>query len=454
MRTTILLIAVALCLLWASGTDSGDWPMWGGSGDRNMVSSMSAAPTAWDLQSKKNVKWMAQLGSQTYGNPVVAGGQVYVGTNNELERNPKEAGDRGVLLCLRKSDGAFQWQHTSPLLAAGNAVDWPQTGTCSSPLVEGDRLWYVSNRCELVCLDARGDGKGGARVIWTFDMMKETGSRPHNKASSSPAAYGDLVFAAPSNGREESHARVPSPKAPSLIAVDKRTGKLVWQANSVGGRILDGQWSSPAVALIGGVVQVVLGEGDGWVRSYEAQTGKKLWEFDTNAKDAAWPKTRNTLIATPVIWHDRVYIANGQDPENGPGPGHLFAIDATRRGDITAAGLVWRYDGLKRSLSTVAVANGLVFAADIAGFLHCVDAETGKPYWQHDMLAVVWGSPMVVGGNVYLGDEDGDIAILAAAKEKKLIGEMSMGSTVYSTVVPANGKLFIANRNQLWALGQ
>jgi outer membrane protein assembly factor BamB len=452
MRPTIVLCALGLCLLWASDPGGGDWPMWGGSGDRNMVSAMTGAPTSWDLKTRKNVKWMAELGSQTYGNPVVAGGHVYVGTNNELERNKKETGDRGVLMCFREADGAFLWQHTSEPLEAGSAVDWPQTGVCSSPVVEGDRLWYVSNRCELICLGTEGDGKGGPLVHWRFDMMKETGAKPHNKASSSPATYGDLVFAATSNGRDESHERVPSPKAPSLVAVNKATGKLVWQANSVGDRILDGQWSSPAVARIGDAVQVVIGEGDGWVRSYEAQTGNKLWEFDTNAKDAVWPKTRNTLIATPVIWHDRVYIANGQDPENGPGPGHLFAIDATKRGDITTSGQVWRYDGLKRSLSSAAVANGLVFAADIAGFLHCVDAETGTPYWTHDMLAEVWGSPMVIGGNVYLGDEDGDIAILAAAKEKKLIGEMSLGSTVYSTAVAAHGTLFLTNRNQLWAL--
>ncbi len=454
MKPTALLPALLLFLLRASGPAGGDWPMWGGAGDRNMVSAMTGAPISWDVESKKNVKWIAQLGSQTYGNPVVAGGQVYVGTNNELARNPKEPGDRGVLMCFRASDGAFLWQHTSEPLEAGSAVDWPQTGGCSSPVVEGDRLWYVSNRCELVCLDTRGDGIGGPRVVWKFDMIQTVKSSPHNKASSSPAVYGDLVFAATSNGRDENHERVPSPKAPSLIALDKRTGKLVWQANSVGDRILDGQWSSPAVASIAGVVQVVIGEGDGWVRGYEAQTGKKLWEFDTNAKAAVWPRTRNTLIATPVIWHDRVYIANGQDPENGPGPGHLFAIEASRRGDITATGRVWRYDGMKRSLSTVAVANGLVFAADLAGFLYCIDAETGRPYWSHDMLAGVWGSPMVVGGNVYLGDEDGDVAILAAAREKKLIGEMNMGSTVYSTVVPAQGGLFVASRNQLWALGQ
>ena len=68
------------------------------------------------------------------------------------------------------------------------------------------------------------------------------------------------------------------------------------------------------------------------------------------------------------------------------------------------------------------------------------------------MLAAVWGSPIVINGKVYLGDEDGDVVVLEAAKEKKLIGEMNMGSSVYATAVPAHGTLFLMNRNQLWAL--
>jgi len=190
------------------------------------------------------------------------------------------------------------------------------------------------------------------------------------------------------------------------------------------------------------------------VRSYDAVTGKKLWEFDLNPKNTAWPKTRNEVIATPVIWQNKVYIANGQDPENGEGAGHLYAIDAARRGDITATGRLWQYDKIRRSISTVAIYNGLLFAADFSGFLHCLDAATGAPFWTHDMLAAVWGSPMVINGEVYLGDEDGDVVVLEAAKAKKLIAEMNMGSSVYSTAVPAGGTLYVMNRSQLWALAE
>ena len=452
--------------LHASDPANGDWPMWGGTPDRNMVSSMKGLPVDWDVKSKKNVKWVADLGSQSYGNPVVAGGMVFVGTNNELLRDKAQAGDRGVLMAFRESTGEFVWQHAHPKLESGRANDWPFQGVASSPLVIGERLYYVSNRGVVFCLDIQGfrdnendgakdeklTGAGDADVVWAFDMLEEVGSYPHNLSNSSPVAFGDLIFVSTSNGQDESHVNIPSPKAPAIIAVNKDTGKLAWEDNSVGDKILHGQWSTPSVGRIGGVDQVVSAQGDGWVRGYEALTGKKLWEFDTNPKDSTWPRTRNELIATPVIVGDRVYIGNGQDPEHGEGVGHFYVIDATKRGDITQSGLVWTYDKVRRSISTAAVADGLVYISDFSGYLHCLDAATGQPYWVHDMLAAIWGSPFVVDGRVYLGDEDGDIAVLVHGKKKEVLAEMNMGSAVYGTITPANGAIIINNRNQLFSL--
>src|SRR5437879_5825969 len=110
------LLLTAICLLppaapvEASDPGGGDWPMWGGTPDRNMISNMKGLPVSWDVKDKKNVKWVAALGSQSYGNPVVAGGQVYVGTNNEALRDPKVTGDKGILMAFRESDGEFLWQ--------------------------------------------------------------------------------------------------------------------------------------------------------------------------------------------------------------------------------------------------------------------------------------------------------------------------------------------------------
>ncbi|MGE3344174.1 MAG: PQQ-binding-like beta-propeller repeat protein [Vicinamibacterales bacterium] len=467
--------AVVVCALAAAASSTGagkgvtEWPMWGGSPDRNMVSDATGMPTTWDVKTGQNIKWVAALGSQSYGNPVVAGGVVLVGTNNEATRDPKQAGDRGVLMAFRESNGEFLWQATYPKLSSGRANDWPFQGIASSPLVIGEIAYFVSNRGIVHAVDIHGfhDGENDGvvkdeelkgthdpDVIWQFDMMEEVGAFPHNLANSSPVVFENMIYVSTGNGQDESHVNIPSPNAPAIIALDRVTGELVWEDASPGDRILHGQWSTPTIATIGGVTQAIHGQGDGWIRGYNAKTGEKLWEFDTNPKDAVWPKTRNEIIGTPVAVGDVVYIANGQDPEHGEGIGHLYAIDATKRGDITQSGRLWHYDKIRRSISTASVKDGIIYHPDFSGFLHALDAKTGEVLWTHDMFAAMWSSTMVMDGKVYLGDEDGDVTIFQHGREKKVLGEVNMGSSVYSTPVTANGTMFIMTRNNLYAIAQ
>jgi hypothetical protein len=148
----------------------GDWPQWGGTRLRNNSSGVTGLPDTWkpgkfdrktgtwDKATSKNIRWVSNLGSQTYGNPVVAGGRVYVGTNNgsgHIARYPSEI-DLGCLLCFDEKTGELLWQHSSEKLITGRVHDWPLQGICCSPLVEGDRLWFVTNRGEVRCLDAKG----------------------------------------------------------------------------------------------------------------------------------------------------------------------------------------------------------------------------------------------------------------------------------------------------------
>ena len=446
----------------------GDWPMWGNTLTRNMVSDATGLPAEWDTDTGLNVKWVAALGSASYGNPVVADGKIFIGTNNELMRAPDVAGDKGIVMAFRESDGKFLWQMVHDKLESGQVNDWPFQGICSSPTVDGDRLYYVSNRGEVVALDTEGflDGENDGLftdevragevdgdVVWSFDMIGQLDVFPHNMTSSSPAVYEDLVIVNTSNGRDE-EGHLPSPHAPDLIALDKHTGELVWRASPLGEQVLHGQWSSPAVAEIDGVMQVVIGQGDGWVRGFEVTTGSMLWEFDTNPIDAEYPRTRNNIISTPVIWENKVFVANGQDPENGEGRGRLHAIDATQRGNVTESGLVWRVEEIRRSLSTAAIHDGLLYLADFSGFFRCFDVSTGEEVWMYDTFAAVWGSPLVADSKVYLGDEDGDVIVLRVGREMEELAEMNLGSSIYGAPVVANGVLYINTRSELYALVQ
>ncbi|MDA0838398.1 MAG: PQQ-binding-like beta-propeller repeat protein [Planctomycetota bacterium] len=465
-----------LITLFITTLQADDWPMWGLTRGRNLAVPGTNVPTSWDVKTGKNIKWVAELGSQTYNNVSVAGGKLFIGTNNQAEKNPQVVGDRGVVMCFNEADGKFIWQAAHPKLPTGRVNDWPEQGICSIPLIDGDRLFYVSNEARIVCADVNGflddenDGpytsekatsKIDVDIVWELDMMDELAVFPHNLATCSIVDDGgDLLFVVTSNGVDEAHLVVPSPRAPDFICVDKKTGKVVWEDNPVSDRILHGEWSNPAYGIMGGKPQVVFAGGDGVVYSYEPKTGKQIWKFDCNLKDSKWilggRGTRNNIIATPVIYKDHVYIGVGQDPEHGEGPGHLYCIDGTKTGDVTKSGKVWHFGDEKfnRTMSTCAITDdGLLFITDLSGFLYCLDAKTGKQHWRHDLLAAVWGSVLVVDGKVIIGDEDGDLEILEAKKTKKVLFETNMGNAVYSTPVFVNNTLYIANRNKLYAIG-
>jgi outer membrane protein assembly factor BamB len=295
---------------------------------------------------------------------VVSGGKVFIGTNNGAGTEAPKQGveDLSRLLCFDAATGKVLWQYSSPKLPSGRVHDWPQVGLCSTPFIDGSRLWVVTNRCTVVCLDVEGfrdnenDGtvqnessksENAADVIWEFDMMKELGVRPLHQAVSSITCAGELLLLNTSNGPDESYVKIPAPDAPSFVALNRNTGQLIWQDNSPGKNLLGGQCpgSSPAVGTLDGVPQAIFAGGDGWLYSFDVrgiQNGKSelLWRFDCNPKQSVWKLggqgTRNTLVATPVICDGLVYIAVGRNPEQGEGPGHLWCIDPSKRGDISA----------------------------------------------------------------------------------------------------------------------
>ena len=298
------------------GVGANDWAQWGGSSIRNNTPEAKNIPIdwnpgdfdpehgAWKNDQAKNIKWVAQLGSTSHGGPIVANGKVFVGTNNGaayLKRYPADT-DLGTLICFDEKDGKFLWQDSNEKLPTGRLNDWPLQGICSTPLVEGHRLWYVSNRGEVKCLGTEGfralkhDGSTNsvllrlmhqrravldknpnaiwetdkeADVIWVLDMMKQLGTRQHNQCRSSMTAAGDVLFVNTSNGVDEAHVKLQAPNAPTLIAIDKNTGAVLWTDNSPGENVLHGQWSSPTYAVIGGQPQVIFAAGDGWLYSFD-----------------------------------------------------------------------------------------------------------------------------------------------------------------------------------------
>ena len=510
----------------AAAKDAGDghsWPLFGGTVARNLVNTVEVGlPTTWDARADggQNVKWSTELGSKAYGGPVIAGGKIFIGTNNQQPRDKKVEGDKGILMCFEEADGKFLWQAVHDKLQAGRVNDWPLEGICSSPVVEGNRLYYVSNRCEVICADVDGyregktepthpayKGEGKAGIVWRLDMIGKLNVFPHNLAVCSPLIVGDTLFVITSNGVDEGHINIPSPSAPSFIALDKKTGKVLWTDNSPsvnlvkarakgdqnvdikalvnkGLLLMHGQWSNPVYAEPNGKPVIIFPGGDGWVRGFNPADGKLLWKFDCNPKNSIYKlggeATRNDFVSTPVVWENKLYIGVGQDPEHDKGVGHLWCIDITKEPanpekDLSPvgdnfdpkapankdSGLVWHYGGptredddkyernyyFGRTMSTCAIKDGLLYTGEYDGVVHCIDARTGKQYWEHDMGADTWSSPYWVDGRVYIGNEKGVMHIFEHGKEKKLLGKVEMSGKIRATPVAANGVLYVVTEN-------
>lgn len=515
---------------------AGEWPMWGGSPHRNHVAS-GRMPPDWDLKTGRNVLWNAPLGTQTYSSPVVSDGKVFIGTNNGANLDPRLATvqDLSRLLCLDQTTGKLLWQYASEKLPTGRVHDWPYAGLCSTACVIGDRLWVLTNRCEVLCLDTEGfrdnenDGaftdetnrsELDADVVWKFDMFNALGVRPLHQAVSNIAVVDGLVLLNTSNSSTESRDNVPASKAPDFLALEANTGSVVWQHNSTGESIVVGVspcgWSgtSPAVATIGGVSQAIFAGRDGWLYSFDfsdLKLGKttQLWKFDWNPKTSRYTRgggsTRNTLVASPVVVGNHVFIATGRDPEEGEGPGDLWCVDGTKRGDISSelvfnkshhdgrepiphkplcacdpkqgdftrpnpnSGAIWHYGGsdrdgdsklsfeesFHRSLGSPAIQHSLLFIADYSGLMHCIDARTGEALWADDLLSAVWSTCVIADGKVLIGDEDGNLTIYRAARTRQRVhgdDAPSFGASIYSTPAIANDTLFVATKDSLFAI--
>jgi outer membrane protein assembly factor BamB len=162
--------------------------MWGGGPHRNNVRNSLNVPSEWAVgefarrqrgaeprwlnKGARNINWVVPIGSQTYSSPVVVDGRIFVGSNNgggQLERFPEHI-DLGCVLCYRETDGEFLWQYSARKLKAGRVNDWPLQGIPSTPTVEADRMWFVNNRGQVICLDTDGfrDGEddGTTEGVW------------------------------------------------------------------------------------------------------------------------------------------------------------------------------------------------------------------------------------------------------------------------------------------------
>ncbi len=469
-----------------------------------MVSGETNLPDSFDPATGKNIKWVADLGTQSFATPIVSGGRVLIGTNNEKPRDPRHSGDRDVLLCLDEKDGHLVWQLVVPKISEDEHdpyLDWPKVGFASPPTVEGDRAYVLTNRGEVVCLDMKGmaDGNDGpykdesahmvprgfaplqpgptdADIVWICDLVKEAGVHIHDQVQGSVLIDGDLLYVNSCNGVDDTHRRIRSPDAPSLVVIDKKTGKLVAADDEkIGPDVFHCTWSSPSLGEVNGARLIFFCGGNGICYAFEALKGVppeappgqllKLKRFARYDPDPEAPKTDvhqyvgnrrespSVIMGMPVFVDGRVYLAAGGDLWWGKKQSWLKCF-AVKPGEITPADEAWSYPMSRESCCTPAVYDGMVFAADCGGTVHCVDARTGKALWTYKANGDFWASPMVADGKVYIGTRRGQFIVLGATRELHVLSTVGLHDPISGTVTAANGRLYVATMTHLYAVGK
>ncbi|NQU51304.1 MAG: PQQ-binding-like beta-propeller repeat protein [Bacteroidetes bacterium] len=480
-----------------SNAQGKDCPQWGERHTRNMVSDETNLPSTFNPETGENIKWSVSIGSHGYATPVISNGKVLIGANNADERNPLHEGDRGTLLCLDEKDGSLLWQLIVPRIEGDRHNDWPMIGICSPPTVEDDRVYILTNRSEILCLDLNGqaDGNDGefqgegwfmarsgefasevtskdADILWCYDMKLQLGMSPHDSPHASILLDGDYIYINTCNGVDYRHVETTALDAPSLIALDKNTGRLVAKDNeNFGERIFHSSWSSPAMGEVNGKKQVFFAGPDGILYGFDAlsqsvskdkiHTFNKVWQFDC---DPTAPKKNihdylhnrevspSNFMGMPVFYKNRIYVTVGGDIWWGKKESWLKCIDATKTGDITETGEIWTQTLELFSAATPAISNGLVYVTDCGKNLHCIDVENGNSYWKHKLRQDSWSSALVADNKIYVGSRGSDFWILDEGKKLKVLDSKKLDSPIHSTPVAANGVLYISTMNKLYAL--
>lgn len=451
-----------------------------------------------DAFKAEDLLWAVELATHQYTIPIVDDGQLFIGVNDaKLDHSTLKRSGGGVLMRLEPKTGETVWQMVIPRYEEGNTPPshfniW-RLGVCSRPAIEGKRLYIVGPGGDVLCLDRNGqtDGNDGpytkeaeymeapagyrlqktdGDIIWEFNMVREAGVVPHDACASSPLLVGEYLYACTCNGQDNRHSRIVNPEAPALIVLDKETGKLAAvEAEGISRRSFHCNWSSPVAATVRGRPIVVFGGGDGILYAFEPVARstddprplEKLWQYDCNPKEYRYldgkkrrysqhnnrtPDGPSEIISVPAVAGGRIYAAIGQSPMHGRGRGMLTCIDAATGRKVSESAKV------DRTTAQPAVDNGLVYISDYTGRLHCMDADTGEQYWQHELEDRAWfASPVVVDGKVYMSTERRHLWILKAGKEKQVLGRSRFRSPAI-TLMAHDGVLYLPTQRRLFAV--
>ena len=415
----------------------GDWPELRGP-DRDGTSRETGLPEKWSA-SGENLLWRAPYGGRS--TPVIFGNHVYV-------QNPsgREAALQERVMCLDADSGKVLWEYkfsnfqsdvpSHRIAWASPAVD-PQTGN----------VYAFGSGAMVIALSK--DGK----PLWHRSVGEEFAAfTTHGGRTMSPLIDGDLVivYAAVSNWGE--HAN----RSSRYIAIDKRTGEIVYVANP-GGRPFDTSFAPPLITSINGLRLLIAGLGDGTVHAIKPQTGEKVWSF---------VMTKRAINVGVVVKNGTVIVSHGDENLDTPQLGMLAAIDGAQAGDIKTT--KWKSTGTEFAFSSPVIDGNRFYEVDGGANMMAFDFETGKELWNKRLGTTAQQAALVLAdGKLYVGTASGKFWILRPRADgvdvlsevtlpiskSSCCGAEGVPEQVLSGAAVSRGRVYFSSVDAVYAIG-
>lgn len=415
----VLALLVGLCA-GNSFVRADNWPAWRGP-DANGISRETNLPLTWSPE--ENVRWKVALPGPGNSTPIIWGDRIYL----------TQATDRGKqrsLMCLDRADGKLIWQ---------KSVEYTQVEPthntnpfCSaSPVTDGERIVVSHGSAGLFCYDLAGT------ELW----RRELGPCHHiwgNAAS--PVIHGDLVFLNFGPGERT-----------FLLAVDKATGRDVWQADEPGGKLGDkgqpewiGSWSTPVVAKIGSRDEVIL-SWPGFVKSYNPQTGDLLWQCGGLSKDKS---TDKLVYTTPLVTQEVVVAMGGYSNA-------WLGVKPGGSGDVTETHRLWRHPSAPQRIGSGVILGDHVYLVNEPGTAQCIEWKTGKILWTDRATTTTWANLVLAESRLYTTSLDGETVVFTPQPDKlNVLARNKIPERTLASLVISNGEMFLRTYNHLWCLAK
>lgn len=419
-------LCLGLLILWLSTADAvcANWPSWRGpNGDG--ITLETNLPLKWDANT--NVRWKVALPGPGNSTPIVWGGKVFVTQFVPTEK-------RRTLMCFDRTNGKLLWQ--SGVVYAEPETSHATNPYCSaSPVTDGERIIVSFASAGVYCYDFNG------KELWHRDLGKQDHIWGN---AASPVINGDACYLNFGPGERT-----------FLIAMDRRTGKTLWQHDEPGGRsgnpepgkanrdIWIGSWSDPILRKTNGRDELIM-TYPGRICAFDPKTGKELWTC----------AGLNPLVYTSPIYSDGIVVGMG-----GFG-GMSAAVKAGGSGDVTSTRL-WHHPKTKQRIGSAVIHEGYIYILNDPGVAECYELKTGKLIWEERIKGPGpsgqnWSSVMLSGDRLYALTQGGDAVVFRANPKFELLAINPMGGKERSnsSVVSSDGELFLRTHSHLWCISE